>query len=290
MNWLDKLERKFGRYAIPNLMTYIVGLYVLGLLVEVFSPEFYYQYLSLNVEMILRGQIWRVITFIIQPPDAGLLMVLLVLYTYYLLGSELEAAWGSFRFNLYFFSGMLFHVIAAFAAYFVTGVNLELGTWYLNLSIFFAYVMMYPETQFLVFYVIPVKAKWLGILDGIYFFYTIAQGFLPTYGGNPIYGQYYQADALAAAVSILNFIIFFLSSKHAKGYSAKQIRRKRQFQKNIKAAGRPVNYQPNGARHRCAVCGRTELDDESLEFRYCSKCNGNYEYCQDHLFTHTHVK
>ncbi|MGN1267511.1 MAG: hypothetical protein ACI4UH_06200 [Dorea sp.] len=290
MNWIDKLEKKFGRYAIPNLMNYIIVLYILGLAVEMFAPEFYYQYLSLNAEAILGGQVWRVITFIIQPPNASYLFVILVLYTYFLLGRELEAAWGAFRFNLYFFSGMLFHVLAAFAVYFATGVCMEMDTWYLNLSIFFAYVALFPETRFYVFYVIPVKAKWLGILDGVYFLYTIAQGFMPAYGGNPVYGYYYQASALAAAVSILNFVIFFLGSRNMKRYSPKQMKRKREFQKNIKQAQRPVNYGPNGARHRCAVCGRTELDDVNLEFRYCSKCNGNYEYCQDHLFTHTHVK
>ena len=290
MNWLDKLERKFGRYAISNLMNYIIALYVLGLGVELLAPEFYYQYLSLNAQAILQGQIWRVVTFIIQPPDASLLFILLVLYTYYMLGRELEAVWGAFRFNLYFFSGMLFHVIAALAVYFVTGVNLELDTWYLNLSIFFAYVALFPETRFYLFYVIPVKAKWLGILDGVYFIYTIIQGFLPAYGGNPVYGFWYQANALAAAVSLLNFIIFFLGSRRMRAYSPKQMKRKREFQKNIRQASRTVQVHPNGAKHKCAVCGRTELDDEILEFRYCSKCNGNYEYCQDHLFTHTHVK
>ena len=289
MNWLDKLERKFGRYAIPNLMNYIIVLYALGLAVEMFAPEFYYQYLSLNAEAILHGQIWRVITFIIQPPNASYLFIILVLYTYFLLGRELEMIWGTFRFNIYFFSGMLFHVIAAFAVYFATGLNLELGTWYLNLSLFFAYVAVFPETRFYLFYVIPVKAKWLGIIDGLYFLYTIAQAFMPAYGGNALWGYIYKANALAAAVSLLNFIIFFVSSKKEKGYSAKQMKRKREFQKNIKAA-RQVNYQQNGAIHKCAVCGRTELDGDNLEFRYCSKCNGNYEYCQDHLFTHTQVK
>ncbi len=290
MNWLDKLERKFGRYAIPNLMNYIIVLYVLGLAVEMFAPEFYYQYLSLNAEAILQGQVWRIVTFIIQPPQASLLFIIVVLYTYFLLGRELEMAWGAFRFNLYFFSGMLFHVIAAFVVYFVTGFSFELDTWYLNLSLFFAYVALFPETRFYLFYVIPVKAKWLGMLNGFYFLYTIAQAFMPAYGGNQVYGFIYKASAIAAAVSLLNFIIFFFGSRYMTPYSPRNIKRKREFQKNIREASKTVQLHPNGARHRCAVCGRTELDGDDLEFRYCSKCNGNYEYCQDHLFTHTHVK
>ncbi|MCF2553805.1 PLATZ transcription factor family protein [Faecalicatena contorta] len=289
MSWLDKMERKFGKYAIPNLMTYIIILYVLGLVLELFAPDFYYEYLSLDVSAILGGQIWRVFTFIIQPPQTSYIFMIFAMYMYYMLGRELEAVWGAFRFNLYFFSGMFFHVVAAFVAYFLTGVFLPLGTWYLNMSLFLAFAAIYPEMQFYLFMVIPVKAKWLGILDGVYFLYTILQAFLPAYGGNPMVGFIYKSNALAAAVSILNFVIFFLGSKRMQPYAPKQMKRKREFQKKVRQAAKPMNYG-NGVKHRCAVCGRTELDDPNLEFRYCSKCNGNYEYCQDHLFTHTHVK
>lgn len=129
----------------------------------------------------------------------------------------------------------------------------------------------------------------LAILDGLYFIYAIVQAFLPAYGGG-VFGIYYKANALAAFISILNFIIFFLSSRNMKPYTPGQMKRKNDFKRKMRHAERPVNSYANGAKHRCAVCGRTELDDPNLEFRYCSKCNGNYEYCQDHLFTHTHVK
>lgn len=287
--WLDKMEKKFGRYAIPNLMAYIICLYVLGLAIQLVSPSFYFKHLCLDVEAILSGQIWRIFTFIIQPPNTNYIFMIIVLYMYYMIGKELEAAWGAFRFNLYFFAGMLFHVIAAFAAYFTVGVFLPMGTWYLNLSLFLAYAAVYPETQFYMFFMIPVKAKWLGWLDAIYFLYTIIQAFLPAYGGNPVMGFVFQANAVAAAVSILNFVIFFLGSRHMRAYSPKQMKRKKEFNRKVHNA-RPVNHYEGGARHKCAVCGRTELDDPSLEFRYCSKCNGNYEYCQDHLFTHKHVE
>lgn len=285
MSWLDKLERRFGRFAIHNLMYYIIILYVVGLVIQLFAPSFYYQYLSLDVGAILHGQIWRVVTFIIQPPQSSYIFMVFALYLYYMLGRELERTWGAFRFNLYFFAGMLFHVIAAFAAYFITGVSFPLGTWYLNMSLFLAFAAIYPDMQFYLFFMIPVKAKWLGWLDGLYFLYTIVQAFLPAYGGG-IFGVIYQSNAIAAAVSILNFVIFFLGSRNMQRFSPKQQRRKRQFQQRM----RPEHHYANGARHRCAVCGRTELDDPALEFRYCSKCNGNYEYCQDHLFSHIHVK
>ena len=289
MNWLNKLERKFGRYAIPNLMTYIVVLYGVGYVLNMVNPMFYAAYLSLDAQAILHGQVWRVFTFIIQPPSNNLIWLLLALYLYYFIGKQLEMTWGAFRFNLYLLAGVLFHAIAAILAYLVTGVTLYLGTTYLNMSLFLVFAALYPDVQFMLYFFIPVKAKWLAWLDVIFFLYGIAQAFLPAYGGG-VYGAYYQANALAAAVSLLNFVIFFIGSRNGRAYSPKQMRRKREFQKNVRRASRPAASYPNGAKHRCAVCGRTELDDPNLEFRYCSKCNGNYEYCQDHLFTHTHVK
>ena len=290
MDWISKLERKFGRYAIPNLMTYIIILYIAGFMLHFINPEFYYNYLSLDAQAILHGQVWRIITFIMDPPSYSLLWIIFALYLYYFIGRQLEFAWGAFRFNLYFFSGVLFHVIAAILIYLITGISLRMGTDYLNLSLFFLFAALFPDVQFLLYMIIPVKVKWLAILDGIFFLWTVIQAFLPAYGGNPLYGMIYRANALAAVVSILNFIIFFMGSRNMKPYTPKQMKRKHDFQKNIRQASRPVNTYANGARHRCAVCGRTELDDPNLEFRYCSKCNGNYEYCQDHLFTHQHVE
>lgn len=285
MDWLSKLERRFGKYAIPNLMFYIIIMYGAGFVLNLINPTFYYQYLSLDAAAILHGQIWRIITFMIQPPSTSLIFIIFALYLYYMIGVELERAWGAFRFNLYFFSGVIFHVIAEILVYLFTGMSLPIDTWYLNMSLFFAFAALYPDVKFLLFFIIPIKVKWLALFDGAYFVYTIILAFLPSYGGSA-FGVIYKANAVAAVVSILNFIIFFLGSRNMKQYSPKQVKRKKEFKQKM----RPVNTYANGARHRCAVCGRTELENPDLEFRYCSKCNGNYEYCQDHLFTHTHVK
>lgn len=286
MNWLNKLERKFGRFAIPNLMNYIIALYIAGFGLNLISPTFYYEHLSLNAEAILHGQIWRIVTFLMQPPSSGVLFMVFALYLYYMIGRQLEYAWGAFRFNLYILTGVLFHVLAALITFWVTGVSFPLGTSYLNLSLFFAFAALYPDVQFLLFMIIPVKVKYLAWLDAAYFGYAILQAFLPAYGGSVV-GIFYKANAIAAFVSILNFLIFFLATRNMKKYSPKEIHRKTVYKKAVKEA--KTTYA-GGAKHRCAVCGRTELDDDTLEFRYCSKCNGNYEYCQDHLFTHEHVK
>lgn len=283
--WIDKLERKLGRYAIPNLMYYIIILYAFGFALDLFVDGFYMNYLSLNAYAILHGEVWRLITFLIQPPSTNLLFVVFTLYLYYMIGRELEYAWGSFRFNLYFFTGVLFHIIAAFLAYFLFDVVLLVGTTYLNLSLFFAYAALYPNQQFYVFGVLPIKVKYLAWIDAAYFVYAILQAFMPAYGGAG-----YQARALAAFVSLLNFLLFFFSMRNMRRFGPKEIRRKRVYHKAVREGQRAPQSYPNGAKHRCSVCGRTELDDPNLEFRYCSKCNGNYEYCQDHLFTHEHIK
>ena len=204
MNWINKLERKFGRYAIHNLMHYIIILYAVGFALNLIAPGFYMEYLSLDASAILHGQIWRIVTFLIQPPDGSPIFIIFALYLYYMIGQNLEAAWGAFRFNLYFFTGVLFHLIAALIVYFLTGISFPIGTSYLNLSLFFAFAALYPNVEFLLFFVIPIKVKYLALLDGAFFAFTILQGILPSYAGG-LYGIIYKANAIAAFVSLLKY-------------------------------------------------------------------------------------
>lgn len=290
MKWLNKLERKYGKYAIPNLMFYVVILYVVGFIFSLIAPGFYYSFLSLDISAVLRGQIWRLVTFIIQPPATNPWFVVFTLYLYYMIGRQLELVWGSFRFNFYYFMGVFFHIVGGILAYALFKVSLPMGTYYLNLSLFFAYAAIYPNQQFYLMGLIPIKVKWLAWIDAAYFGYTILQAFLPLKEGMPaIYELIFKASALEAFVSILNFLVFFLMTRNMRRFSPKEIKRKQTYRKEVQQGRQEAKYA-NGAKHRCHVCGRTELDDENLEFRYCSKCNGNYEYCQDHLFTHEHVK
>ena len=290
MKWLNKLERKFCKYAIPNLMFYVVILYIVGFIFSLIAPGFYYSFLSLDISAVLQGQIWRLVTFIIQPPATSPWFVVFTLYLYYMIGRQLELVWGSFRFNFYYFMGVFFHIVGGILAYALFKVSLPMGTYYLNLSLFFAYAAIYPNQQFYLMGLIPIKVKWLAWIDAAYFGYTILQAFLPLKEGMPaIYGVIFKASALEAFVSILNFLVFFLMTRNMRRFSPKEIKRKQTYRKEVQQGRQEAQYA-NGAKHRCHVCGRTELDDENLEFRYCSKCNGNYEYCQDHLFTHEHVK
>lgn len=290
---IEKLERKFGKFAIPNLMYYIMILYAVGWVLQVFATGFYDVWLSLDPTQIVRGQIWRLVTFIIYPPSTNVFYLLLGLYLYYSIGKTLEYQWGTFRFNLYFFTGVLLHIVAAFLCCYVFGANFgpAFGTYYLNFSLFFAFAATYPDMTFLLFFIIPIKAKWLGIINGVYFGVTILAGFFANILPVNIQIMLAQAGIIAhpaysvmALVSLGNFLLFFFGMRGVKRYTPKEIHRRKKYEHSVQQ-GRQA-----AVTHKCAICGRTDQDNERLEFRFCSKCNGNYEYCQDHLFTHEHKK
>lgn len=290
---IERLERKFGKYAISNLMYYIIILYAVGWVLQVFAAGFYETYLCLDPTMILRGQVWRLVTFIIYPPSTNVFYFLIGLYLYYSIGKTLEYQWGTFRFNLYFFTGVLLHILAAFICCYIFKANLGVmfGTYYLNFSLFFAYAATYPDATFLLFFIIPIKAKWLGIVNGVYFGVTILAGFFSSLFPFSVLVGLAQAGIIAhpaysvmALVSLGNFLLFFFGMKNMRRYSPKEVHRRKRYASSVRQGQRAVTT------HKCAICGRTEKDGDYLEFRYCSKCKGNREYCQDHLFSHEHVK
>ena len=274
-NWLDKMERRFGRYAIRNLTMYLLAGYAIGYLLSFTMPQLL-TYFTLEPALILKGQVWRLLSWVIIPPNDNIIFVIFMMLLYYSLGNTLESYWGAFRYNVYIFSGILFTVIGAFIVNGliggITGFGSLYSTYYINMSIFLACASIMPDYQLLLHGIIPIKMKWLAVLDVVLLAVDAVQGGL--------------IIRIVIIASLLNFIIFFFCNRNLRGHSPKQAARRKKFQKQI---SRPQNQYAGGAKHRCAVCGRTELDDPTLEFRYCSKCNGNYEYCQEHLFTHKHV-
>lgn len=281
MNWLDKLERKFGRYAIPNLTVYLLVAYVIGFGIVWMMPDLV-AYITLEPALILRGQVWRLITWILVPPTTNLVSLLFLVLLYYSLGTALEHTWGSFRYNVYIFSGLIFTVLAEFGLYVFFliryGVEMQLSmigmvsTNYITMSIFLAFAAIYPDMEVMLYFILPIKMKWMALVYAAMAVYYFIQGGIAT--------------RVSIAASLLNFAIFFLSGRKTRRFGPRGQARKAKFERQ----SRPHMNYAGGARHRCAVCGRTELDDPNLEFRFCSKCRGNYEYCQDHLFTHEHVK
>ena len=185
MSWFQKFERKYSRYAIKNLMTYIIILYAVGFVFEAFAPGVYSSFLSLDFSKIFAGQVWRLVTFIIQPPSTSIIFVFFSLYFYYLIGTVLENIWGSFKFNVYFFSGVLLNIVAALIIYLIFGISFNMSTHYINLALFMAFAMEQPDMEVLLFFIIPIKIKWMALLDGIVFAIAIICGFIvPTMAVN----------------------------------------------------------------------------------------------------------
>lgn len=284
---MSNFEKKFGKYAIKNLSLTLIMCYAAGYLIEMVLPGLFY-FLTLNPYAIIHGQVWRLVTWILIPPDSSnLFFVLLMLYFYYSLGTSLERTWGTYRYNVYIFSGMLFTIIGSFlmmgycylvrpadmVAYgpsvFFSAVSPLFSTYYVNMSIFLAFAATFPEVQVLMMFIIPIKVKVLGIIYGVMLI------------ANFIQGSAYSRFAMAA--SLFNFVVFWITSKNHIHMSPKQVKRRQEYRREVKR-------NTGVTKHKCAICGRTELDSPDLEFRFCSKCNGNYEYCQEHLFTHQHVK
>lgn len=283
MKFLAKLERKFGRYAIPGLTRFIIGAYAIGYLFSFMGGGTILGYLTLEPGLIIfKGQVWRLLTWVLVPPSSFSIFTAFMLLFYFSVGTNLERTWGNFMYNVYIFGGMIFTVIGAFICYFIAQAGMQAGalagvgyyfsTYYVSMSIFLAYAVTYPDMQILLYFIIPIKMKWMGIVYGVFLVYSCV--------------QMNWIGRVAVAASLLNFLVFFLNTRNFKRITPREIKRKQTYKKAVQQ----TVHQPGQPRHKCAVCGRTEMDDPNLEFRYCSKCKGNFEYCQDHLFTHEHVK
>ena len=186
--WLDRLDRKLGRYAIRNLMTVIVAGMAAVYVLDVLSPVGVSYYLAFSKAAILHGQIWRLVTFIFIPPDSSMLFIIFALYFYWLAGSALENQWGSFKFNVYYLCGMIGTILSGWITGYATNS-------YLNLSLFLAFALLYPDFQVNLFFFLPVKIKYLAMLD--------AAGLLLSF----IVGT--MASRLALAMALINVAIFF---------------------------------------------------------------------------------
>jgi hypothetical protein len=265
--------------------------------------------LTFNPYAIVHGQVWRIITWVVTMPESLGIFTIIMLFLYYSLGRTLEKTWGSYRYNVYLFSGFLFTIVGAFILYFILlysgipimnqGVALSgdtravaLGqiiamytsTYYINASIFLAFAATYPDQELLLYFIIPIKIKWLGL---VYVIFMGIEVFTTFRSQGIIYGILVLAMII---FSLMNFLVYFFFTRKQMGIGGvtfKQRKRKTQYKQKVSQAQAHNRYK-NGARHKCAICGRTDLDNPNLTFRFCAKCSGNKEYCEDHLFTHEH--
>lgn len=260
LKWLNKLERKYGRYAISGLMKYIVAANLAVFLLEVINPGLEAN-LMLIPQAVMAGQVWRLVTFILIPPATSAFWILFTLYFYYIIGMGLEQAWGSFKFNIYYLVGMIATIIVS-----LIGGSPATGV-FINLTLFLAFASIYPNHEVLLFFILPVKVKYLGILNAV----LLAQQFIM--GGVGI--------KLMILASLANYFIFFGKDFIELFKTKKKVKRNKEKFKVIE--------MKDYVRHRCTVCGITERDDPNMEFRYCSKCSGHKEYCMNHLKNHEHI-
>ncbi len=196
MTFYEKLERRWGRYAITGLMKYITAMYVVGFLIQLFQPTLYYFYLDLDPEAILHGHIWRIFTFLFFYPSRDIVWAILGIYIYYSLGSVLEQVWGSFKYNFFFFMGAFLMLATSLLVYILTGFPLQLYPTYMTFSIFLAYALTFPDTVFLLFFIIPVQAKYLALAEAVIYL------FLFLISGDP-------GTKTAILLAFLNVVLFY---------------------------------------------------------------------------------
>ena len=271
------------RFCIPNLMRVIVignvAVYVLMLLTQANDANAL-SFLTFNLNALLHGEVWRLVTFVFVPAYSSPFALLISLYFYYWIGSTLERQWGTAKFNLYYISGALLTVLGVVLASLITGnpYLTAAGTGYVNLSMFFAFAFLFPDTTVLLFFILPVKMKWLAYLDGALFAFDIIKAI----------GAHNWAGVVLPIVALLNFAVFIWPEVHYLKERAKYQNSRKTVQFRQAQQQQAKQTQQQGYRHKCAVCGRTDTDYPDLQFRYCSKCVGYHCFCQDHIFNHVH--
>ncbi len=262
MSWLDHLERRWGRWALPQLTLALLCLQVPVYVISLFQPELL-GLLQLVPQQVLRGQWWRLFSFVAVAPQIHPIFAFFYFYLFYLMGTALESHWGAFRYNLYLLLGYVATVAAAFATPTVPTPNA-----YLMASVFLAFAYLYPEFELYLFFVVPVQVRYLAWLTWA------------VYGYEVLFGTW--AQRLAVAASVVNFFVFFGVSLLRR---MRQGSRTRRWHRQVLSSS-----APSAARHQCRICGRTEKTDPQLEFRYCTKCVGTPCYCEDHIFNHEHLQ
>ena len=271
------------RFGIPNLMRVIVignvAVYVLMLLTQANDANAL-SFLTFNLNALLHGEMWRLVTFVFVPAYSSPFALLISLYFYYWIGSTLERQWGTAKFNLYYISGALLTVLGVVLASLITGnpYLTAAGTGYVNLSMFFAFAFLFPDTTVLLFFILPVKMKWLAYLDGALFAFDIIKAI----------GAHNWACVVLPIVALLNFAVFIWPEVHYLKERAKYQNSRKTVQFRPAQQQQAKQAQQQGYRHKCAVCGRTDTDYPDLQFRYRSKCVGYHCFCQDHINNHIH--
>jgi hypothetical protein len=257
MNWISNLEKRFGSWAIPHLALYLIGAQVVGVILLMGG------YID-QVDLVLHGRSvmqggewWRLFSFMMIPRTMSALWLFFAFYIFYMIGNSLEEHWGTFRFNLFLLSGYLLTILTAFISpgAFVT------NTYFLG-CVFLAFATLFPQIEFRLFFILPVKVKWLGWLTVVIYVVTLFIGDM--------------GSRLGVLAAFANYLIFF-GKTFFLNFKAEN-RRKAFVAERAVASAQPM--------HVCTECGASDKSDPSQHFRYCSTC-GNC-YCEKHISQHGH--
>jgi len=252
MSLLDRLEKRFGFLAIPGLIRIIVAFNALVFVLVRLNPDFQL-ILDLDPARVMRGEVWRLVTYIFLPQTFSFWWIVFVLWFLWFIGEGLEQAWGAFRLTLYFLVGMIGTTIAAFF------FGATFSNSMLTAALFFAFARFYPDEVIYVFFVLPLKIKWVAWIMGAFLLFGFIVGS----------GSY----RMAVIVALSNYLIFFGPEfVHEVRHRKKTVTRRKRFEGSMRDSNEPL--------HRCAACGATELSDPDLEFRIASD---GEEYCMSHL-------
>ena len=285
---MKNLRRNFERYCfanrnkgIPNLMLYVsLGNAVVYLISQMTNNSVLYSLLYFNRALILRGQVWRLFTYPLTSHSGGVIFTLISLLCYYSLGTAMERQWGTLKFNIFYFTGVV--LMDVYGMLF----NCRADVYYLNMSLFLGYATLYPQAQFLLFFIIPIKAWAFALFDLVVIFAGL-------------FHMPFTAANLFPLVALGNYFLFFGKDVLNVVPLSWQNKLRRLFHKAPKQQPKIIHFhvteQPKKTEtpaytHKCTVCGRTDVSNPELEFRYCSKCSGYYCYCSDHINNHTHIQ
>lgn len=258
MTFLHSLERKFVKYIPENLTYYLLIGQIIAYIIS-FADPFYRALFPLRGQLVYTGEWWRLILFIFTPASDSIIWVAFTWYMFYFFGTGLERRWGSLRYLLYLGIAYLGMIVCAFL---FPGQTIVGG--YVFLSVFLAFAYLYPDVTLMIFFILPVKVKWLGILAWIGIGSTLLFGSFPS--------------TILTVVSVSNFLLFF---------SQELFRSLRIKSSPVRT---PVSWNTPGVKNICAVCGKYEMDHRDLDFRYCTDCDPITCYCADHLENHKHKK
>ena len=255
-------------------MLYIV---IISAIVFIFGGELISR-LTFHPVRILNGEVWRLITWVFLPIGGNPFFVIIALYFYYFIGSTLEREWGTPKFTIFYISGIIMNIIYGFAMWLILGQSVSIVPNFLNLSMLFAFAVLFPDQVVRLFFVIPLKIKWLALLNVAFFAYSFVNYL---FMGRILL-------AMLPFVALLNFIL--ICGDEALSYFRPLKARTSPQAINFKKAAKKAKREHDGKayRHKCSVCGKTDADYPDIEFRYCSRCNGYHCFCSEHINNHIH--